>query len=132
MKNLAEAFLAVFLLAGSHDSFAQSPLRLYLFDCGRIQFNSITMFGIQDDETDVRELVAPCYVIEHEKGRLLWDGGLPSPLAETEGWREQGGARARLDRTGVEGLVAETRAELWIEHDLARLEELKKAPEFYE
>ncbi|HET6341947.1 MAG TPA: N-acyl homoserine lactonase family protein, partial [Gemmatimonadota bacterium] len=37
---------------------------------------------------------------------------------------------ASMDR--VEGLVEETGAELWIEHELARFEELKKAPEFYE
>jgi hypothetical protein len=71
----------VALLSVSQDSLAQSPLKLYVFDCGRIQFDSVAMFGVQDDETDVRELIVPRYVIEHE---------------------------------------------------LARFEELKKAPEFYE
>ncbi len=80
-----------------------SSLRLYAFDCGRIQYDSLEAMGIRDDETDVRELLVPCYVIEHEKGRLLWDGGLPSKLAETEGWQEMdGGWRMRLDRTFAE------------------------------
>ncbi|MGH7557757.1 MAG: N-acyl homoserine lactonase family protein [Gemmatimonadota bacterium] len=93
------------LVVGSHDSAAQSPLKLYVFDCGRIQFDSVAAFGVQDEETDVRELIVPCYVIEHEKGRLLWNAGLPPSLAETEGWQEQDGARARLDRTLPEQLA---------------------------
>ncbi|MGH7551103.1 MAG: N-acyl homoserine lactonase family protein [Gemmatimonadota bacterium] len=93
------------LVVGSHDSAAQSPLKLYVFDCGRIQFDSVAAFGVQDDETDVRELIVPCYVIEHEKGCLLWNAGLPPSLAETEGWQEQDGARARLDRTLPEQLA---------------------------
>ncbi|MGH7563795.1 MAG: N-acyl homoserine lactonase family protein [Gemmatimonadota bacterium] len=95
----------VALLSASQASLAQSPLKLYVFDCGRIQFDSVAAFGIQDDETDVRELIVPCYVIEHEKGRLLWNAGLPPALAETEGWQEQDGARARLDRTLPEQLA---------------------------
>ncbi|MGH7564743.1 MAG: MBL fold metallo-hydrolase, partial [Gemmatimonadota bacterium] len=95
----------VALLSISQDSLAQSQLKLYVFDCGRLQFDSIVAFGIQDDETDVRELIVPCYMIEHEDGRLLWNAGLSPSLAETEGWVEQDGARARLDRTLPEQLA---------------------------
>ena len=69
-------------------------LKLYVFDCGRLTFATVEAFGIADDETDVRELVVPCYVIEHPDGRLLWDGGLPSSVASGEGPETQ-----RLDRT---------------------------------
>jgi len=34
----------------------------------------------------VREFSAPCYVVDHANGQLLGDAGLPSELAETEGW----------------------------------------------
>lgn len=107
MKKFTILLLGVVLalLVGRQESLAQSPLKLYVFDCGRIQFDSIAAFGIQDDETDVRELIVSCYVIEHEKGRLLWNAGLPPALAETEGWQEQDGARARLDRTLPEQLA---------------------------
>jgi glyoxylase-like metal-dependent hydrolase (beta-lactamase superfamily II) len=47
----------------------------------------------------------PCYVIEHEKDRLLWNAGLSPSLAETEGWQEQETTRARLDRTLSEQLA---------------------------
>jgi hypothetical protein len=47
----------------------QASLRLYVFDCGRIRLadTSIEMFGLTTAETDVRELIVPCYVIEHER-----------------------------------------------------------------
>lgn len=106
MKNpTALLGLTAALLIGSHDSAAQSPLELYVLDCGRIQFDSVAVFGLQEKETDVRELAVPCYLIEHPKGRLLWNAGLPSSLAEAEGWQELGSARARLDRSLAEQLA---------------------------
>ena len=75
-----------------------SSLKLYVFDCGMIRFDNIDFFSIANDETDIRDLIVPCYVIEHKKGRLLWDGGLPSATAETEGWHGEG-MLMRLDRT---------------------------------
>jgi glyoxylase-like metal-dependent hydrolase (beta-lactamase superfamily II) len=77
----------------------EEPLKLYVLDCGMLRFESVEAFGIADDETDVRDLAVPCFVIEHERGRMLWDGGLPSELAETPGWQGEGGMRMRLDRT---------------------------------
>ena len=77
-----------------------NELRLYVFNCGQFRMNSVAAFGLSDDETDVRELVVPCYVIEHPKGTLLWDGGLPSATAATPGWSpEVQGSSVRLDKT---------------------------------
>ena len=79
-----------------------AALRLYVFDCGRVRFDDEQLdafdFGLTSEETDVRVLIASCYVVEHERGRLLWDGGLPLATAETEGWREVDGKQLRLDR----------------------------------
>lgn len=82
------AFLTLLILGCSEnpndDTEAETPLaalKLYVFDCGLLRFESIEAFDIRDSETEVRDLVVPCYVIEHEKGRLLWDGGLPSEVA---------------------------------------------------
>lgn len=77
-------------------SHAKPNLKLYVFDCGMLKFESVDMFSIANDETDVRELIVPCYIIEHDKGRLLWDGGLPSSVSEHEGYDEGG---QRLDKT---------------------------------
>ena len=55
-----------------------SRIVLYEFDCGVISVASVAGFGLAEDETDVRELHVPCFILEHPNGTLLWDGGLPS------------------------------------------------------
>ena len=76
-------------------------LKLYVFNCGDFQFPSVQAFGINDDETPVRELVVPCYIIDHPDGTLLWDGGLPSAVADQPGWQtdQQSGVKTRLQQT---------------------------------
>ena len=97
----------VFILLGCGDSRSpepsqqvsstEGPVKLYVFDCGGLRFDSITSFGMADDATKVRDLIVPCYMVEHTKGRLLWDGGLPSSVAEVEGWQDSDGFQMRLD-----------------------------------
>lgn len=82
---------------------SKAAIKLYVFDCGMLRFESIAGFSVADDETDVRDFIVPCYVVEHEKGRLLWDGGLPSKTADVEGWQGKG-MLSRLDRTFSEQL----------------------------
>lgn len=71
-------FLSLSLLAATASA---APPRLYIFDCGAITHQTITQYGLQNSDTDVRELFVPCYLIEHDGERLLWDGGLPLGLA---------------------------------------------------
>ena len=58
--------LTMFLLLVS--SAATAGPKLYLFDCGRIELESVEMFNLKEDETSVRELFVPCYLIRHDKG----------------------------------------------------------------
>ena len=87
----------------STEAGTKSSLKLYIFDCGMLRFDSIESFSVSDDETDIRDFIVPCYVVEHENGRLLWDGGLPSKTADVEGWQGKG-MLSRLDRTFSEQL----------------------------
>ena len=87
-----------FLLNAPLGANTDSSLKLYVFDCGMLRLGSIESFSVSDDETAIRDLIVPCYVVEHEKGRLLWDGGLPSKTAEVDGWQGEG-MLSRLDRT---------------------------------
>lgn len=95
---------AVLLLVGcgAIDNDEPGP-RLYVFDCGMLRFESLAPFSISDDETDVRDLIVPCYVIQHKGKHLLWDGGLPSKIAEADGWQGEG-MLSRLDKTLAEQL----------------------------
>lgn len=108
--------LVVLLLAGcaapgdrpepAFDDSRGEELRLLVFDCGRIRLDTVHLFGLSSTDTDVRELAVPCYLIDHPRGRLLWEGGLPSELAAVEGWAEdRGGLSQRLDRSLLEQLA---------------------------
>ncbi len=94
-------------------SAAAPSLKLYVFNCGHIRFETLGAFNIEDDETDVRELIVPCYIVEHPDGRMLWDGGLPSSTADADGWQ----GNNRLDRT-----LASQLAELDLGFDLSSLD----------
>jgi glyoxylase-like metal-dependent hydrolase (beta-lactamase superfamily II) len=108
MRNIHIFFVAMLLLAGCSADDAPAPaqptaLKLYIFDCGMLRFDTLAGFSVADDETDIRDLIVPCYVVEHEKGRLLWDGGLPSAVAGEYGTQIEG-MHMRLDRTLAEQL----------------------------
>lgn len=80
--------------------------RVYVFDCGHLYFEDVTFFGLDNSETEVRELFVPCYLIEHEDGRLIWDAGLPldsvGPRTEgAGGWYE----RSIVDQLADMGLT---------------------------
>lgn len=59
--------------------------RLYVFNCGVIHMDSLEMFGLRENESSVKEFFIPCYLVQHEKGLLLWDGGLPRSIADADG-----------------------------------------------
>ena len=61
----------------------------------------------------MRELIVPCYIVEHPNGRMLWDGGLPPSTAEADGWD----GNTRLGRT-----LASQLAELDLGFDLRSLD----------
>ncbi len=110
IKSIAVLLCTLVALSGCQadepdDVNTSASLKLYVFDCGMIRLESLDGFSIADDETDVRDLSVPCYVIEHEKGRLLWDGGLASSTADVDDWQGEG-MLTRLEKTFSEQLPA--------------------------
>ena len=103
----------------NEEAVTESPLKLYVFECGRLRFDTVTNFGVNDDETDVRELVVPCYIVDHPEGRMLWDGGLPSSIRFDDNGRDEKGwvGNAKLRYTLAEQLVA-----AGLEFDLSSLD----------
>lgn len=57
-------------------------IRVYAIDCGTAVFPDAGMFA-DDHSMDhvARTLVAPCYLIRHPHGDLIWDTGFPDALA---------------------------------------------------
>lgn len=65
---------------------ANADVKLYMFDCGQISFPDVSMFSISNEETDVRELIVPCYLIQHFDHLMVWDAGLPlTDVGQTSG-----------------------------------------------
>ncbi|MBX9402140.1 N-acyl homoserine lactonase family protein [Lysobacter sp. BMK333-48F3] len=85
-----------------------SSLRVYALDCGRIDLQDMGMFSDADEYAGQSgTMAAPCFLIEHPKGRLLWDTGLGDAIAaKPEGVPLPGmGIRFTVQRTLVEQLA---------------------------
>ena len=114
MRRLALCLSVLLALKGcaaetDRGTFTEASLKLYVFDCGRMLFDDEQIdaldFGFTSADTNVRELIVPCYVIEHEEGRLLWDGGLAPELADKNVPQDDGGIQMSLDKTLAEQLA---------------------------
>jgi N-acyl homoserine lactone hydrolase len=79
------AFAAALAFAG-HDAAAQGLKRLYVFDCGRQVAKDQSRWTPEIGVGQSVEFSNNCYLLQHEKGTLLWETGLPdSLLARPEG-----------------------------------------------
>lgn len=79
---LGRLLVAAALVLSCNAHGADTPgVRLYVFDCGLIGVRDVSPFSLSNEETPVRELIVPCYLIEHPEGRMVWDAGLPLDMA---------------------------------------------------
>ena len=69
---------------------------------GLLRLDTLERFSIEAHETDIRELIVPCYIIEHPDGRMLWDGGLPSSYTDPPSHRPN----ARIEVSLADQLAA--------------------------
>lgn len=88
---IAALFLISAIVAVSANAEPAEKLRLYVFDCGLIGMEDVSPFSLSNDETPVRELFVPCYLIEHPEGRMIWDAGLPLAMAGQDRIMEENG-----------------------------------------
>ncbi|MEM7077177.1 MAG: N-acyl homoserine lactonase family protein [Pseudomonadota bacterium] len=83
-----------------------SQVSLTVLDCGELRFDTVLAFGLRDEDTAVRQMFVPCYLIDHPSGKLLWDAGLP-PAIVGQGWVPlQPGAEMRYAVGLVEQLAS--------------------------
>jgi glyoxylase-like metal-dependent hydrolase (beta-lactamase superfamily II) len=56
---------------------AQPPasVRLYVFDCGRLNIADISVYQLKRDEIATNLMSVPCFLIAHPRGNLMWDVG---------------------------------------------------------
>lgn len=82
-------------------------LRLYAIDCGKIDVSDMAAFddaGALDGKAST--VIAPCFLIRHPKGNLLWDAGLGDGLAEKKDGVTNGVFHLSLKKTLAEQLKA--------------------------
>jgi|AntAceMinimDraft_5_1070358.scaffolds.fasta_scaffold00225_22 glyoxylase-like metal-dependent hydrolase (beta-lactamase superfamily II) len=79
--------------------------KLYVFDCGSVQVDSLEMFNIKPEESDVRDLFVPCYIVRHDDGILFWDAGLPKGVVGTEPAADAEGPIMRYERWIIDQLA---------------------------
>ena len=89
----------------SSETSSEGNVRLYVYDCGLIGFADISMFNVSNDETPVRELFVPCYLIEHPQGSLIWDAGLPLAMAGQGRIEQEGGVYMSYERSLIDQLA---------------------------
>jgi len=81
------AFLA--LLAVVPEAMAQqkapppTSVRLYVFDCGRLDIPDITPYKLRREEIATNVMSVPCFLVAHPKGTLMWDVGAVPDTAFT-------------------------------------------------
>ena len=57
-------------------------MRLYVFDCGRIDVSNMGVFDRGGAyEGMARSMVDSCYLVRHPQGDLMWDAGIPDLVA---------------------------------------------------
>ncbi len=77
-----------------------STIRLYAIDCGRIDVSDMAAFadtGEYDGKSG--KVTAPCFLIRHPKGNLLWDTGLGDDLAKQKDGMTNGPFHLTLKKT---------------------------------
>ena len=78
--------------------------KLSVLDCGWLGFADITLFGLSNEESPVREMFVPCYLIEHQGKRMVWDFGLPPNIVGAGVVEYVPGATMRYDVSIIDQL----------------------------
>jgi glyoxylase-like metal-dependent hydrolase (beta-lactamase superfamily II) len=88
--------------AGQTQGQNQAPVKLYVFDCGRLKSGNPQ--PLLDRGITTTDMSVAAYLIVHPRGTLLWDTGvIPDVLVKPEGTTE---ARATVTKT-LSGQLAE-------------------------
>ena len=101
--------------------------------------NDVTQFSLSNDETPVRELFVPCYLIDHNGQQMIWDAGLPDNIAGQGEIDGGNGMTMQMDSSMAENLAlvgltpnapAERQLEMWGRVERAFSEALREGYAF--
>jgi len=75
-------------MTGAQTRKAQPPgsVRLYVFDCGKLDIPDITPYQLTRAEIATNVMSVPCFLVAHPRGTLMWDvGAVPDRLIPAGG-----------------------------------------------
>jgi N-acyl homoserine lactone hydrolase len=77
MKKILFVSLLFASVAMAQQYKAQPPksLRLYVFDCATLDIPDTSPYGFKKEELTSAVMSAPCFLVVHPKGTLMWDTG---------------------------------------------------------
>src|SRR5688572_21786277 len=83
MLSLAAAAMMAMLAATlAADTRRNGLKRMYVLDCGRLIAKDQSRWTPGVNAGQPRELSNNCYLLQHERGMLLWETGVPDSVAE--------------------------------------------------
>lgn len=99
LNFLAALALSVATSAAHASDKATSPsIKLYTLDCGTIEMFDTANFSAEGHFSGPATLAAPCYLIRHPKGDLLWDAGLGDTIADMPGGKRESWGHLTVSR----------------------------------
>jgi N-acyl homoserine lactone hydrolase len=75
MKVLAFLFVAACAFAQQPKAQPPKSVRLYVFDCGTLDIPDTAPYQLKKEELATTMMSAPCFLVAHPKGTLMWDTG---------------------------------------------------------
>lgn len=111
---LRRALFAIAMVLAGHSSAIAQPakarapnsLRLYVFDCGKLDIPDLTPYRLKRDEIATNVMSVPCFLVVHPRGSLMWDvGAVPDrliPAGGTGTLRQYGSSARKLETQLVE------------------------------
>ena len=80
LKIVIPLMFIVFLLSCEKQQTKEPVLKLYVFECGNHVFKDISLFSPGVDKGVAKTLTNSCYLIQHQKGNMIWDAGLSDSI----------------------------------------------------
>lgn len=75
MKNYRVLLFALLLIGTVFGAQPPKSLRLYVLDCATLDIPDTSPYGFKKEELASAKMSAPCFLIAHPKGTLMWDTG---------------------------------------------------------
>jgi N-acyl homoserine lactone hydrolase len=73
-------FIATSAIAQQHKAQPPKSVRLYVIDCGTLDIPDTSPYRFKKEELASPMMSAPCFLVAHPKGTLMWDTG---PVPDT-------------------------------------------------